>query len=360
MAGVAPPVATRNQSPENMTGQVDFESNPQSAEGFLMDSAGIINVITLDEDSYRGGETSLYEYEMTDGNRYYVRSNRPDSLRSDIGVVSTTPWTTRAGGFNNDNMSSLNELGYQTDFVEPRGKAIRASLPDSALHLELIAADRHSKSELRPDETLYFGASRAAAIGFGVKSAVYADLLAPCFPVGCKPNQLPKAVSQLGVEAIELGRHITKLGLGRLAAQHTTFSKHPMDVAHTVLTIPKLINGDAGRLAWSNPHRPTHITLLDKDGWSQPSSWDELAAERPNMHVSRLQGRHMTLARQDIIDAAMDRFDTLAEMRGFDGSIEDIDFEQIWKIQPAEPKKLLGGLSISTFIKAGYNIAAKA
>ena len=373
MAVTAAALLTREASPEMMTGQPKFEFDPQATGGFLLDggagSSVQVDIESLGEEAYRGGTTQLDAYRITTvradesktAHSYNVRTNTPNHLRSDTLVESTTPWTTREGGFNKRFMSGLNDLGYATMFVEPRGGAIRASLIDSADNLNYIgqiARDyRLSSGDIRPDNTLYVGASRAAAIGSGVIST-YSDLIAPCYVIPGTRQELPKAALQLGLEMAEAGKHLASLGLREVVSQRGTFSAHPVDLIHTVLAIPHLRNRDAGKLFWSNSAEASHITLFDKDGWSQPDEVAKMADDKPNMHVEVLGGRHMALAKPEVIQASLDRFDTLAEMRGFDGEVEDADFDEIWKIQPPAQKSALGNLSLRTVIKAGYNLAS--
>ena len=194
-------------------------------------------------------------------------------------------------------------------------------------------------------------------MGSGVSSS-YSDLLALCYVTSGTWQELPKDALQLILEGVETGKHIGKLGLKGAIGQRATVSAHPVDMAHTALAIPHLRSGDAGKLLWANSTTPTHITLFSKDGWSRSDELGSMAEDRPNMHVEILSGRHLALARPEVIKAALGRFSAISEMRGFDGSFEDVDFEQIWKIQPAEPKKILGDLSVGMLIKAGCNLAS--
>ncbi|HEX5798363.1 MAG TPA: hypothetical protein VFX79_03325 [Candidatus Saccharimonadales bacterium] len=378
MAGSPAVIETGRSGPEIIPGQADLEFYPQPNGGFLLErqdgSSVQVDVEMLDEEAYRGGMTRLEAYTITakgapEGeappqtrHRYHARTNTPNHLGSDARVDATTPWTTREKGFNERFMSGLNDRDYATMLVEPRGSAIRAGLAGSADNINYIghiSRNYRSTSEsLRPDRSLYAGRSRAAAIGFGVLSN-YSDLTAPCFVRPGSLKELPEDALQLTLEAVELLKHLASIGIGEAVSQRRTFSAHPVDLINTVLAIPSLRNGDAGKLFRSGSAKALHITMFDKDGWSQPDEVMTMAGERPDTYLSLLSGRHMALAKPEVEQASLDRFSALADMRGVDGSFDDVDFEEIARIQPDidTERSPIGRLSLGKAVKAVYSFA---
>lgn len=357
------------QSPEIISGppKAEFEPNPHLVGGFLMEledgSSVAVEVRTLrDEEAYRGGTTCLEAYMITektpDDNGevielsylYNVRSNMPAHLRSDTRVWSTTAWTTREGGFNRKVMEGLNDIGYATSFVEPEGKSISASLQDAAKHINYIRAvadQRRGDDKLSTDTAAYIGPSRAAAVGLGVTGLAYSDLSASCFVKPRKLSQLPEDAIQLGVEGWELFKHAVTLSPKELVEHRSTFSFHPVDFMHTVLAIRHLRSGQTGTMLRGNDAGAVNLTLFNKDGWSQHEDTEEEAGNKSNIHTAVLDGRHLSLAHPLVIQAAFDRFDTIAQMRGLDGGFDKVDFETVAGIRPRfdERRSTLGSIT---------------
>ncbi len=344
---------TRSHSPEMAPGHERLDHDPRYGEGFLIDT-GIASVELLSSESRKSHSVQLDRYTMEDGHAYEVEFAQPADSRSDTAIASTTPWLVGRKGFNTKINSQFNDMGYPTIFVSPIDSALGANLRDSAHNMNHIIRHRLHESDLRPNEVLGYGSSRAAAIALGLKDMAYADVLAPCFPRGTKLEELPGNIIQAGFEAAELGKHIARIGLLGISRQHKTFSSDPADWLHYLRVIPHLWNGDAGRLAHTSKETPTHLTVLDKDGWSQPHIWQQMASDRPKMSVKIMEGRHLSLTHPKVLEGPFTRFDMLAEMRGFDGSFEDVDFGEVMQIEPAEHTKsgLLGRLSVGSLLKA--------
>lgn len=380
MAASATPLLTGGPSPETMTGQVkiEFEPNPQKVGGFLLEredgSKVDIEVTTLDEDVYRGGTTRLDNYKITEiasdeeGSSestysYNARTNLPRQLRSNTLAEATTAWTTREGGFNAKLMRGMNDKGYATMFIEPRGRSISASLIDASAHVNYVGSVarnfRQVSDELRPDEIVYVGPSRAAAIGFGVSNSAYSDLLASCFINPGKLSELPNDAKQLGVELFEAVKHAGSLGPRELIDHRTTFSMNPVDLAHTILAIRHLRSGQTGEMLRSNDAGAVNLTLFDQDGWSQHEDTLKELEHRPNIYATVHSGRHLSLAHPAVIQSVFDRFDMVAEMRGFDGSFKEVDFETVASIQPVfdERRSLIGSISGQLGVGKVFSIA---
>jgi hypothetical protein len=349
-------IDTGGCSPAEAAGQPAFESDPQVTEGFLI--GGIIKVEPLDEDIQSGHKIRLDRYTMADGNVYEMVQTDPKNPRSDTAIADSTPWLVGRKGFNEKVNGRFNEEGYTTIFVSPKGEALAADLRTSAHNTNSIISHVLENSDLRP-AVLGYGSSRAAAIALGLDNMEYADVIAPCFPRGIKVEELPGTISQAALEALELGRHLLRLGPVGVSRQRQTFSTSPSDWSQYLQVIPKLWNGDAGRLAWANQRTHTHITLLDQDGWSQREVWHAMVGDRPNTTLTTLKGRHMSIPAPHVLAGPFHRFDKLAEMRGIDGNFNDEMLEQVRQLQPPADTKTtaLGNLSVGTLIKAGLNLA---
>ncbi|HEX5797139.1 MAG TPA: hypothetical protein VFX86_01975 [Candidatus Saccharimonadales bacterium] len=331
---------------------------PRISEGSSID--GIVAVERLYENVQSGHHRRLDRYIMGDGNVYETELTRAADERSDTAIADSTPWIVGRKGFNEKVNGQFNEMGYSTISVSPVGSALGASLRHSAHNMNSIVGHVLQNSDLRP-AVLGYGSSRAAAIALGLRGMEYADVIAPCFPRAPRAEELLGTVAQAGFEAIELGKHVLRIGPGGVARQRKTFSTSPSDWLHYLEVVPHLWSGDAGRLAWSNRHTPTHITLFDKDGWSQPDDWKAMAEDRPNTAITMLEGRHMRIPDPRVLAGPFHRFDVLAEMRGYDGSFESVDFDSLAEAQPPEPDRRsgpLGNISLGNIIKAGFRFAA--
>ncbi len=324
---------------------------PRSSEGFLID--GIASVERLDEGTHRGHHMQLDRYVMADGNAYEREFARPADPRSDTAIADTTPWLVGRKGFSEKVNGRFNDMGYPTIFVNPAGDALSATLRTSAHNMDSVVRHTLQNSDLRPT-VLGYGSSRAAAVALGLSDMEYTDVIAPCFPSVPKVEELPGVIAQAGYEALELGKHAARIGPGGIAGHRRTFSTSPSDWLHYLKVIPKLWNGDAGRLSWANRDTPTHITLFDQDGWSQPEVWQIMQGDRPRTTITTLGGRHMRIPDPRVLAGPFHRFSVLAEMRGIDGSFEDVDFEAVAEARPPKPdgrSGLLGGVSLAGTIK---------
>ncbi len=357
MAGSAATLHTGVASPEITAGQPKFEADPQISEGFLV--GGIVVIDPVNTNLQNGHQIRLDRYTMADGNIYEMEFTQPSEPRSDTAIVDTTPWLVGREGFNAKVNGRFNDMGYPTIFVSPVDKALAATLRDSVHNMDYIVSHVLKNSDLRPS-VLGYGSSRAAAIALGLGNMEYTDVIAPCFPRPPKAEELPETIIQAGFEAVELGRHLLRIGPRGITNQRKTFSKKPADWQHYLKVIPKLWNGDAGRLSWTNHETPTHITLLDKDGWSQADIWEGMTDERPNMTIKMMKGRHMRIPDPKVLAGPFHRFDALAEMRGIDGDFNEDMLQEVRELDlpPSEKTNRLGNLSLSTIIKAGYGLAA--
>jgi hypothetical protein len=354
-------VAVQDPGGQAAPQEAGFELNPQnprSTEGFLMD--GIVSVERLSDDMRSGHQAQLDRYAMADGNVYEMEFTRPSDPRSDTAIGDTTPWLVGRRGFSEKVNGQFNDMGYPTILVSPKDGALGANLRHSVHNMNSIVGHVLQNSDLRP-AVLGYGSSRAAAIALGLRDMEYSDVIAPCFPDAPKVSELLGTVAQAGFEAIELGRHAVRIGPRGIARHRKTFSTSPSDWRHYLEVIPHLWSGDTGRLSEESRHTPTHITLFDKDGWSQPEGWITMAEERENMAITMLNGRHMRIPDPRVLAGPFHRFDVLAEMRGFDGGFEDLDFDAIAEARPPKPNERsgsLGNISLGNMIKAGFRLAA--
>lgn len=345
MAQPAPAQHTRAYSPEVSAGQEILDQDPHCGEGFLMN--GIVSVERLGDDIQSGHHIRLDRYTMADGYVYERELALATDPRSDTAIGDTTPWLIKKG-FNEKVNRILNDMGYHTAFVRPQGDALSATLRDSATNMNSIIEHTLQNSDLR-QSILGYGSSRAAAIALGLHNMEYADVIAACFARAPKVEELPATIAQAGFEVLELGKHVLRIGPGGVAGHRETFSSSPSDWLEYIKVIPKLWNGDAGRLSWENQHTPLHMTLFRNDSWSQPSVWKAMEQTRPNMTITMMNGRHMRIPDPKVLAGPFHRFDMLAEMRGFDGEFDQEMLKEVRELQPEpeEEKSLLGRLGLS-------------
>jgi hypothetical protein len=359
MAGPPPLKLAEGSGPETLAGQSNMElaPNPQISEGFLV--GGIVAIEPIASDTQSGHQIRLDRYSMADGNVYEMEFTMPADPRSDTAIGDTTPWLVGREGFSRKVNGQFNDMGYPTILVSPVGKALGATLRHSAHNMSDIVEQVVTNSDLRPS-VLGYGSSRAAAIALGLRGAEYIDVIAPCFPRSLSASELPATVLQAGHEVAELGKHLLRIGPKAASSQRKTFSTNPTDWLHYAEVIPKLWNGDAGRLSWGNSDTHTHITLLHKDGWSKPDVWHAMAAERPNLTIKMMDGRHLRIPDPKVLAGPFHRFEALAEMRGADGDFTDEILAEVATLQPAtaDGAGKLGNLSVSNLVKAGFALAA--
>jgi hypothetical protein len=359
MAGPPSLKLAGDPSPEIMAGQSNMEllPDPQVSEGFLV--GGIVAIEPIDSDTQAGHQIRLDRYTMADGNVYEREFALPADPRSDTAIGDTTPWLVGREGFNRKVNGRFNEMGYPTIGVSPVGGALGASLRHSAHNMNDIIEHTLQDSDLRPS-VLGYGSSRAAAIALGLRGAEYIDVIAPCFPRPLSASELPATVLEAGHEVVEFGKHLLMIGPKAASDQRKTFSTNPTDWLHYAEVIPKLWNGDSGRLSWGNSDTHTHITLLHKDGWSKPDVWHAMAAERPKLTIKMMNGRHLRIPDPKVLAGPFHRFDALAEMRGADGDFTDEILAEVASLQPEPPDRTgrLGNLSVGRLVKAGLALAA--
>ncbi len=335
----------------------------------------LIAIHTQKTDTFSRG--SVYEEvaEMDDGTLYPVVTGLPNYPRSDTAVVFTTAWLTSSKGHNRHTLFRMMKAGYPTIMIGPESEIPNPSLSfERRMKLALsatqfkIAHDLNrildealpSLGHVREKEVIALGESRGAmlASGFftpqysGERKIAYGDTVAPCFARAAKKRELGAIALQLAPETLTLVKHGVNL-LTRPAGKHyiDTLHKDPEYYAHQPFKIPYLLNGDAGILARAamsaHPTTKQHIVIFKGDGWSQAEDYQKLYQPYDGVTLEFSKGYHLDIARKDTLDNQELRLAMIAEMRGYDGSFDAVDFKTVTHAHLEPTYKVVGRAALN-------------
>lgn len=346
-------------SPETYTAHETFrddtDTSPQeTGDSFFPEfSAEVIDIRQTDHLRIRAGDIRFNHATFDDGSLYPILVATPRHQRSDTAIASTTAWLTSTKGHNRLTLEDTMRLGYKHIMIGPEGEvqnpdlsfidrlklAQQTSLPRTAYNMNRILDHTlRFEDHVREDEVIVVGGSRGAMTGFGFgteqysrnRRIAYADLTAPCFPKTAQLQELPGVVAQLAPEVLTLGKLGLQLFGSKLRHYPATFQKDPEYYLHALATIPHLLSGDAGKLAKSIPKdTPMHIQMFHSDSWCQGESWKDIFEDFSRVALSYDKGRHLDIANPKIIQAIGTRLGVLSQIRGFDGSFDNVDFTQV-------------------------------
>lgn len=353
-------MGTSTQNAE-MRSEQRQEQGPHNFEGFFDDLPTFEN--KLDSDKSMGSiETSrgaVYRevFEMQDGTRYPAVTGVPNAHDSDTAVVFTTAWMTATRGHNMRTLMRAMKAGYTAIMIGPEEelrntqKSAARRLIDAPLTSPLKVAwdmnrildDVLLHLNVRQDEIITLGESRGAMLahGFnieeysGPRRIVYGDLTAPCFARPPKLTELPAVAGQLVPEALTLAKLGIRLAQKPVARHYRGTAPGDIEYYPKELTkIPQLLGGFAGKIALCSmqgrPDTQLHVRIFEGDGWSQSEEWKKLYQPYlGSVTLELCEGYHLDIASGETLDNIELRLKMLAEMRGYDGSYENVDFNAV-------------------------------
>ena len=309
--------------------------------------------IARDSYSCKDGDVDAKRVQMDDGTQYDLRVATPNELLSDTAITSGTAWFTHPDlELYQKGMRGALKLGYCMLLVGPPvGYEVEdVSLFKATYDFQRILDDQLPKLEkINPDLIVVKGPSRGAAMGFGSsvpqyagnRKAPYADLTAPCTPRGFTKEEWPEARKHLGTEL--LSTHVTALDAakkGDLIRYGKSLIPRSLSLLrNSARMLSTLSRGDAGVLADNaDPSTATHIHEFTGDMWALKRLYEKKFEDqgRDNVAFTYSDGRHIEgIARPSTRRDTYARFERIRDIRGFDGSFDDVDF--IGDVLPLRP-----------------------
>ncbi len=350
------PAAERlsSQSPETPTLELcqpipaDIPELPQYE--VELESDVVVNSIKLDHASY-----NHHLVRLGDGTPYEYRTIQPTKPKSDTAIAMTTPWFTSINGHNMHTALRFAKLGYPVVLVGPEGsyqdpeaacdtklaRASHISLSLSAFVMSKIVDRAADELNVRPEQQIGYGESRAAMILFGLmndqyagsKQMVYAEHVAPCFPNRITTKKALAVAAQVPKEIATIAKFIVTHAQAPSFKHYTrTVDLNPNFLLHAVCTAPAIFGGSAGVLAANaNPQVPKRLTLFKNDVASSPDEWEILLQDHDMVDFRQIDGSHLQIPYKKIVAKAEQRLINLRDQRGPDGSFQDVDYRQVFE-----------------------------
>lgn len=306
------------------------------------------------EKSVKEGSIRFETATMEDGTPYPVVTGTPQECVSDTAVVFSTAWMTSTKGHNRHTFHRIMRHGYPVIMIGPESQlrnkqqsmpsrlldAPQMSLPRTVHNMNRILDEKLSlMDDIRKNEIIVLGESRGAMTGFGFdveqysgdRTIVYADLTAPCFARKPALSEMPSIALQLVPEIATLGKlGIELFGIKLVRQKFGTLHDDPEYYLKEIIKTWNLMNGHAGQLAKATrPETAMHLRTFKSDGWSQTEEWEKALAHKQNLCIEVSSGFHLDIAQSSTLKKIGARLTNLAQQRGYDGSFENVDFEEV-------------------------------
>ncbi|GAC1498558.1 MAG: hypothetical protein NVS1B10_00500 [Candidatus Saccharimonadales bacterium] len=347
----------RGEQPVQQTGTIEdslasiHPIRPDVQDGFFniedqenklkaVDRNPVVNQELLQIKKTRHGTTSLNLVTMENGRHYEVVTGEPKTEQSIYPVVFTTALGTSIRGHNWHTMHRMMDLGYPTVLIGPEGghakwprskdslkrfmhNLAHISLEETSRNMHEIIDFKDTEDLYEPGKTFNIGESRGAMAGLIYNAVakqydrvpIYSDHTAPCFPNGL--SQLTEHLvlpGQLVTQTNLFGNLPLKVHPRRALSYPRTINPNPHYLMHMVANVPTLLKGSTGRFARTiDTNAVIHNTIFDDDAWSDGDEWDRIFADHPNVVNDHRPGTHMAIAREDTLDARLDRMRVLRD-----------------------------------------------
>lgn len=304
----------------------------------------------------------------------------PETKKTDIATIGTSPWHTSDRGHNEHTVRNFMREGNPVFFVgaegswhenaDPEGPITLADSASAVLQFANIAELYFNRREtkIQQGERNLIGESRGAMVGMGILALAeyfsqhikFADLTAPCFPDKLTIRAALSLIDQL----INEPREITRLG-GRLANRTlihypSTIDLVPSAQKHQLAIGFALSSGEAGALAKHVPKDTLmHVSVFEKDRASMASRWLEIFPEDlfPNIRITSLEGSHLTIADPETLMYLLIRSSLAAQNTNsdhpltqksvFDEAHAVVTMLEEYKTQKAVKSQKLGNIAVA-------------
>jgi glutamine cyclotransferase len=97
----------------------------------------------------------------------------------------------------------------------------------------------------------------------------------------------------------------------------------------------------------AHPTTKQHIVIFKGDGWSQAEDYQKLYQPYDGVTLEFSKGYHLDIARKDTLDNQELRLAMIAEMRGYDGSFDAVDFKTVTHAHLEPTYKVVGRAALN-------------
>lgn len=292
------------------------------------------------------GELRHYAVMTAQGYTHEVVIAIPKVFKSNIPVIGTSAWFTDTEGHNERVIRNVARAGSTVIFVgaEGSGRIKQTKSPDGPITLANSAATVLSVTKLMSEYILaeqvkedaasgvarsdseyidtvnryLIGESRGGMVGMGIialedafhQKILGADLTAPCLPRKIRGmKEVVKLTNQVRREPGEMSKLVGKLGLSRLVYYPKTIRKTRQNLRHQIVIGGALFSGEAGALAKKikDTSKLIHMTAFKNDFASMIDEWENIFEGFGNVHVTPLEGGHMTIADYETLQFVIGR-----------------------------------------------------
>lgn len=282
----------------------------------LLDRSTIADIKLLGSVEKSEGTIERYGLITEDGYAYAGTVTVPKQQTNDIAVVGKSAWFTSSRGHNEHTSLKFAQDGLVTFYlgnegsyrphknVVPKSPMTLADTAAVVLHFARFAADSHA-DHVNQSIITEVGESEGGMEGMGVVAlaetfgfrTLMADYTAPCIPRKLEAKDAVGFTEQVLKEPSEVLRLGGRLALQLIINYPSTIDLHPYALLHQIAKGAAIFSGDAGKLGELVPkHTNMHITTFDKDYASMPIEWERIFQHHPNVRLTRLLGRHLTIA----------------------------------------------------------------
>jgi hypothetical protein len=336
-------------------------------------------VVPDPENSYdceKYGNVSAQTAIMTDNTRYPMRVSTPKDLRSDTAIGDGTAWWVGVDLEHTcKNIRSSMKAGYKKITVGPPSgvRAEDVSLSKAVHDNERILDYMLPRMGVNTEQIIRHGESRDAVRALGGAVARYAgerkvpllDITGPPAPRAYTDEERPEVIKHAFVELANL-RHTAWEALKEGELHNYLISLMPRDISHATNSarmLPSFLNGEAGLIAdESDKEAAIYVVECLKDFWASIPEYEKKFADRKHVQHEYIDEYHITgIASSKTRRNRHARMVRLTEVRGFDGSFDNIDYTTdvfSARFEPSRPRSNVFGLPLPNFSRTGSKKAA--
>lgn len=280
------------------------------------------------------------EYTINDGTRYRELTGVASKQIADASIEIGTPWMTCEEGHNLRTLLRFMSVGMSGRLIGPPRMWVSGSNPYDSLKntieeakevslikdaynfLLILNAHDHEavfKYNFEQGESFYYGESRGAMMGFGVKAmseqfgrTIYeSELVDPCL---AEETDMKALLNTANVKkALSEVKSFGALVLAVTSESRRKYYRHTIDpsleyIIPAFTTWNALSNGDAGKMASAlNLEDAVDITFYSQSVANQQVEYRNRLKNHPNVHFFEESGGHLGLAERTSIFAPIGR-----------------------------------------------------